>query len=101
MGWKVKKLKDFEAQLNKKEKEFISAYNHPHYGQLKYYPHKVGLTRPPRHEDLIWLNEHTQARYSTDFTIAPFNISFENAADAVLFKLTFGGTLACAPHKKI
>jgi len=96
----VKKLKDIEAQLTTKDKKFISAYKHPHYGQLKYYPHKVGLTRPLRHDELLWLNDHTQARYSTDFTIAPFNLSFENAADAVLFKLTFGGTLACKAHQK-
>lgn len=93
-------IKDIEAKLTKKDRGFIDDLRHPNRQILKYYAHSVGLTRTLRSKDYKWLNENTTEPYSVDYTIAPHNISFTNVADAVLFKLTFGGTLACKPHKK-
>ena len=96
----MKKLDDIMARLTTGDKKRITEYNHPHRQFRKYYRNRVGLTRALSHEEVRWLNRNTTGCYSVDFTIAPHNLSFENGPDAVLFKLTYGGDLACKPHVK-
>jgi hypothetical protein len=99
----MKKLKQIEAkilQFTGKNKARLESIRHPHRQSLKYYTHRVGLTRPLTDADYDWLNNHTTGCYSVDYTMAPHNLSFENRSDAVRFKLTFGGELACKAHQK-
>jgi hypothetical protein len=78
----------------------VKAFRHPHFNRLKYFQNRVGLSRALELAELEWLNNNTTGQYSIDFTIAPHNLSFEMEADALLFKLTFGGELAVAKHIK-
>lgn len=89
-----------ELDARKAESLRAVAYRHPHFNRLQYYQYRVGLNRKLKIADIEWLNANTTGKYSVDFTIAPFNLSFEVEADALLFKLTWGGDLAIKEHIK-
>lgn len=74
--------------------------SHPHYARNKFYAYGMGLTQRPTDEIVEWLNNNTLEPYSIDFTIPPYNISFSNKNDAMLFKLTWGGEITCPKHVK-
>lgn len=95
---KIQKIKD---KLTKKDAQIIAILNHPRKQKLKYYQYRVGLRRIPDIREIIWLNSNVTGNYSIDFTTPPHNLSFEVRADAVRFKLTFGGDLACKAHQKL
>lgn len=98
----MKRVKDIENKLNSltgRNKARLESIRHPHRNFLKYYPHRVGLTRLPTLEDHEWLEANTTGNYSVDYTTPPHNLSFEVKGDAVKFKLTFGGDFACKAHQ--
>lgn len=96
-----KKYWDIKNKLTPKDYARLSIWRHPHRQSLKYYPNKVGLRRKPTQTETVWLNQHTTGCYSVDNTCSPHNISFEVRADAMLFKLTYHGDLACDVHKNL
>ena len=98
---KLKDLEDKIAGLTGKNRERLESIRHEHRQTLKYYRHRVGLTRRPNDAEYEWLNQNTKGCYSLDYTMPPHNLSFEERSDAVRFKLTFGGELACKAHQKL
>lgn len=95
----TKKYWDIKHKLTQADHAKLSIWRHKHRQSLKYYPNVVGLIRKPNQSEIVWLNQHTTDCYSVDHTIAPHNISFKVRADAMLFKLTWHGTLACDVHR--
>lgn len=73
-------------------------YGHRHHNRNLYFDTKVGLMGTIELEMLDWLNRHTAKPYSIDHKVKPYNISFSDPNDALLFKLTWAGKYACPPH---
>jgi len=63
----------------------------PKYHRFQGYDHQV-IVRPRTLEMVNWCNQHCQDDYSLDAAASTGDkVSFKNAKDAMLFKLTWGG----------
>lgn len=70
-----------------------------HYESLRYYPYKMGLTRPMTFTEKCWIDDNVKSGWSIDHTCSPHNISFENKDEMLLMKLKHPDpSLFCQPH---
>ena len=76
----------------------LKVFRHSKRHHNQRYQHVVGLKKRLDLTMTDWLNKHCQSTYSIDTVGTMRNLSFKEAADAVLFKLTYFDEYVCNPH---